>query len=154
MSGCLGFLLSFPFSQALHDSSCIHSSPLLPTFEPKNPYSNPRTVLRMKCGIPCTCWEDTDCGLYQPLCHSLCCSHPFSPGPSWFPVSLRRRQCAPRPGFLQMMLSPWARLILLILEALTKAPFVHKESYFQLLPLDRTSVPLFPCNYPTPLSFM
>lgn len=67
MSGCLRhLLLSFQFDQVFHDSSCIHSSPLLPTFEQKTPFSKPITVFRIKCGIPWTCWEETDCGLYHP----------------------------------------------------------------------------------------
>lgn len=151
MSGCLQhLLLSFQFDQVFHDSSCIHSSPLLPTFEQKTPFSNPITVLRIKCGIPWTCWEETDCGLHHHPLPSLCCFHLFS-RTLLVPCQPQKAPVCSMSGIFAHNAFSWARLILLILEALTKAPFVQKENDFQLLPLYRTYVPALSLQllYPT-----
>lgn len=155
MSGCLQhLLLSFQFDQVFHDSSCIHSSPLLPTFEQKTPFSNPITVLRIKCGIPWTCWEETDCGLHHPPLPSLCCFYLFSPGPSWFPVSPRRRLCAPCLGFLHIMLFPGHGSSSLSLRPWRKHHLFRRKMTFNSFLCIGLMSPLFPCNYSTPLSFM
>lgn len=119
MSGCLQhLLLSFQFDQVFHDSSCIHSSPLLPTFEQKTPFSNPTTVLRIKCGTPWTCWEETDCGLHHPPLPSLCCFHLFS-RTLLVPCQPQKAPVCSMSGIFAHNAFSWARLILLILDEST-----------------------------------
>lgn len=155
MSGCLRhLLLSFQFDQVFHDSSCIHSSPLLPTFEQKTPFSKPITVLRIKCGIPWTCWEETDCGLYHPSAFPSAASTLSLQDPLWFPVSPRRRLCVPCLGFLHKMLFPGHGSSSLSLRPWRKHHLFWRKMTFNSFLCTGLMSPLFPCNHSTPLSFM
>lgn len=155
MSGCLQhLLLSFQFDQVFHDSSCIHSSPLLPTFEQKTPFSNPITVLRIKCGIPWTCWEETDCGLHHHPLPSLCCFHLFSRTllvpcqPQKAPV------CSMSGIFAHNMLFPGHGSSSLSLRPWRKHHLFRRKMTFNSFLCTGLMSPLFPCNYSAPLSFM